>query len=33
MYHSEYDDHDEMSREEWLEYRREISREVSIKRK
>lgn len=27
MYHSEYDDHDEMSREEWLEYRREISRE------
>ena len=27
MYHSEYDDYDEMSREEWLEYRREISRE------
>lgn len=28
MYHSEYDnEYDEMSREEWLEYRQEIRRE------
>lgn len=35
MYHAEYDEYDDMSREEWLEYRQEKKlekREVEVER-
>lgn len=31
MYHAEYEEYDDMSREEWLEYRQE-KREVEVER-
>lgn len=36
MYHAEYEEYDDMSREEWLEYRQEKKlekREVEVERK
>lgn len=33
MYHARYDECDEMSREEYIEYRREIQREREERRK